>query len=263
MKAGQRLWTRDELVLAVNLYCKLTFGKMHQGNPDIIRLAAIIGRTPGSVSRKLTNFASLDPSLHARQIKGSTNRGTLDAQIWDEFYDRWEDVAFESEALLAKYTGVTVEAIALSPAEQSEETFVLVEGKERERLVKIRVNQSFFRKTVLAAYNNTCCITGLRQPQLLVAGHILRWSDSAENRMNPRNGLALTPLFDRAFELGYVTITPDYLVKVASEFRKKRPDPAAVEYQLLSYDQQKIRLPGKFLPDPVFLQQHNDTRFRG
>ena len=78
---------------------KLPFGKMHSRNPKIIKLAKLIGRTPGSVAFKLVNFASLDPSLSARGIKGARNSSKLDRVIWDEFYNNWEQLAFESEKL--------------------------------------------------------------------------------------------------------------------------------------------------------------------
>lgn len=74
MKQGQRLWTREELILAINLYCKIPFGKLHRNNPDIIKLAKLIDRTPNTVSYKLVNFASFDPSLEARGIKGAVIR---------------------------------------------------------------------------------------------------------------------------------------------------------------------------------------------
>lgn len=81
MKEGQSLWTREELILAFNLYCKLPFGKMHKGNPEIIHLASLIGRTNSSVALKLGNLASLDPSLQARGIKGAQNTSKLDKEI--------------------------------------------------------------------------------------------------------------------------------------------------------------------------------------
>lgn len=65
MKKGQKLWTREELILAINLYCKLPFGRLHRSNPEVIHLANLIGRTPNSVAYKLVNFASLDPSFSA------------------------------------------------------------------------------------------------------------------------------------------------------------------------------------------------------
>ena len=82
MKQGQRLWTRNELLLAINLYCKLTFGQLHKGNPAIIELAGLVGRTPSSVTLKLVNFASLDPSLDRA---GMSNASHLDRQVWQEF----------------------------------------------------------------------------------------------------------------------------------------------------------------------------------
>lgn len=68
--ATRNLWTREELILAFNLYLKIPFGKMHSTNKDIIHLANLIGRTSNSVTIRLVNFASVDPALQARGIKG-------------------------------------------------------------------------------------------------------------------------------------------------------------------------------------------------
>ena len=87
MKAGQKLWTREELILAINLYCKLPFGKLDARNIEVKNLASLIGRTDNSVALKLVNFASLDPSLKARGIKGASNASKLDAIIWNEFFN--------------------------------------------------------------------------------------------------------------------------------------------------------------------------------
>ena len=61
-------WSREELIIAFNLYCKTPFGKIDERNPEIIFLAKVIGRTPGAVSWKLANFARLDPILKERNI---------------------------------------------------------------------------------------------------------------------------------------------------------------------------------------------------
>jgi len=39
-------WTREELILAFNLYMKIPFGKYHRGKPDVIQLAKLIDRSP-------------------------------------------------------------------------------------------------------------------------------------------------------------------------------------------------------------------------
>lgn len=162
MKQGQKLWTRDELILAINLYCKLPFGKLHRNNPKLIHLANLIGRTENSVAFKLVNFASLDPSLQARGIKGASNTSNLDKEIWNEFYNHWNVLPYESEKLLAQFEHTTVEELNHIP-----EIELPKEGKVREQIVKVRVNQTFFRNAVLASYNNTCCITGIHFSYIL------------------------------------------------------------------------------------------------
>jgi len=255
MKEGQKLWTREELILAVNLYCKLPFGKLHKGNAEIIKLANLTGRTPSSVGLKLGNFASFDPSLQARGIKGARNASKLDSEIWNEFYNNWDQLPFESEKLLAKYKNTTVE-------ELSEIDFndLPKEGKVRMQFVKVRVNQNFFRSMILASYDNRCCITGISNRELLVAGHIKPWGLDEKNRMNPQNGLSLNALHDRAYETGLITILPDFKIKVSSLFKKEKND--SVRDYFLKYDNEPIFLPKRFLPDKEFLEYHNDVRFR-
>ncbi|MDX5419147.1 MAG: HNH endonuclease [Hymenobacteraceae bacterium] len=256
MSKGQNLWTRDELILAINLYCKLPFGKIHKNNPEIIHLANLIGRTPSSLSYKLVNFASLDPSLQERGIKGAQNVSKLDKQIWTEFYYNWDNISFESEKLKARFERTTVEAI-----NNIDEAELPKEGKVREQLVKVRVNQNFFRRTILAAYNSTCCITGLQSPSLLIAGHIVPWGLDENNRLNPRNGIAINALHDKAFEAGLITITPNYKIKVSSTLKNQKKQEGAMQEYFLKYDNQEIILPSKFLPDGEFLEYHNKQRF--
>ena len=51
---------------------------------------------------------------------------------------------------------------------------------------------------------------------MLVAGHIVPWAADAQNRLNPRNGIAINALHDKAFENGLLTITPDYTIRVVT-----------------------------------------------
>lgn len=249
-------WSREELIIAFNLYCKIPFGKIHIHNPDIISLAKILGRTPSAVSWKLANFASLDPSLQKRNIAGASHGSKLDAEIWNEFNDDWDKLAFESEKLLAQKTGKPVEDIS-----DADLLDVPAIGKEREAVVKVRVNQSFFRKAVLAAYNFQCCITGLEIPELLNASHIIPWSKDEANRVNPRNGLCLNAIHDRAFDRGLLTITPDFTVKVSKSVIQRNAS-EAVQGFLLRYDGMEINKPTRFLPDLKFLKYHNRNIFR-
>src|SRR5690606_14665521 len=120
MKEGQKLWTREELVLAMNLYCKLPFGKLHASNPGVMELAVLLGRTANAVAYKLVNLASLDPSLHARGIKGAVNVSRLDREVWNEFYENWDKLPYESEVLKAKWEGRPIDQLAENEGEISE-----------------------------------------------------------------------------------------------------------------------------------------------
>lgn len=245
-------WTRSELIIAFNLYCKTPFGKIHVRNPDIVSLANLLGRTPAAVSWKLANFARLDPTLRARKISGASHGSKEEIEIWNEFSNDWEKLGFESEKLVANLKGEEI-----VDSNESEPT---KEGKERDVMVRVRVNQSFFRATILAAYNNQCCITGLSVPELLNASHIIPWSVDLANRVNPRNGLCLSAIHDRAFDRGLLTITTDYQVQISTKL-KSIPINDSLKIFLLNFDGAKISLPDRFVPDINFLDYHNKNIF--
>jgi putative restriction endonuclease len=252
--AKGRLWSRDELIVAMNLYCKLPFGQLHERNPVIIRLAEQFGRTPGSVAMKLCNFASLDPVHQARGVKGLSGASQADREVWTEFHRDWDKLAFESEKGLAALNGLPVEKLAAI-----DESDLPEEGKERVRVVKQRVNQQFFRSAVLAAYGRRCCVTGLDLPELLVASHVIPWAISKEHRVNPRNGLCLNALHDRAFDRGLVTLTAELRLVVSP--RVLRATPSAAKDWLLGFNKAPIRLPERFAPDPDCLAWHRERVF--
>src|SRR5271156_749573 len=93
-------WTREQRLIALNLYCKLPFGKLHKGNPIIKEVAMKMGRTPSSLALKLCNFASLDPVLHARGISGMKGAAREDKSLWDEFKANISVLGPKSEELL-------------------------------------------------------------------------------------------------------------------------------------------------------------------
>ncbi len=73
-----KAWTRDELIIAINLYCKLPFGKIDMRTPEVIGLSRLLNRTPGSVSYKLANFANIDPTLSRT---GASHVSKLDKSV--------------------------------------------------------------------------------------------------------------------------------------------------------------------------------------
>jgi putative restriction endonuclease len=254
MKNRRQNWTRDELIIAFNYYCKTPFGRFHNRNPEIISLARLLGRTPSALAWKLSNFARLDPSLQHRGVSGATHGAKADIHIWEEFRHDWEALAYESEQLMAQLRGMSVEK-----ASGIQETDLPREGKEREAIVRVRVNQRFFRNTILSAYDNACCITGLAVPELLVASHISRWADDVANRMNPSNGLCLNALHDQAFEKHLLTIDGDNKVCFANRLLKSQKSDDSLRW-LVQFEGVVLRQPNKFIPDPALLAKHRQGR---
>lgn len=248
-------WSEEETILVFYYYCQIPFGKIYHSNPEIIRIANLIGRTPGSISFKMGNLGHFDPSLRSRNVLGLSNASKLDEQIVNQFLDNWEDLSFLARQIEKKYLQEKEEKII-------EESFDFPNGSEKIVEVKTRVSQQFFRKAVLSSYSQQCCITCMAVPSLLDASHIKPWakSDPKTERANPSNGLCLNALHHKAFDVGLITVLPDYTIKISSELKKQNL--GSLLELLLEYDGQKIILPNKFLPKKEFLEYHNDIIFQ-
>src|SRR5476651_2476554 len=256
MKEGQTLWTKEQLLLAINLYSKIPFGSMHSRNKEVIDLSTVIDRSPSAIARKLGNFASFDHKLQARGVKGLENASKLDRAVWQEYMKNWDELFIEGETILAAKKNTTIAQLNYIDLDNLPEA----EGEEKEWLVRVRVNQSLFRKIVLTNFDNHCCITGLNFPELLVASHILPWSQDKHNRLNPKNGLALNTLHDKAFDCGLITITEDLKVKISPLFQK-HAHLESIQQNFLNYDGKDLLDAKKFSPDIEFLKIHNE-RFK-
>ncbi len=256
--AERKLWTRDELIVALNLYLKLPFGKLHSGTLEIIHLAHLIGRTSGSVAMRLNNFASVDPYHQQRGISGLPGGKKQVEPIWSEFINNKDELLFESERILAEKEHVQLEDKFSDVLKGIEH----LKGEYKLREVKTRVNQNVFRQIVIANYSEKCAITGIDIPDLLVASHILPWSKNAEERLNPENGICLSLLYDKAFDKGYIGINEKFEVVLSSVLKKKQKEAYHEKYFAFLSDS-KIILPKKYYPNKIFLQFHMDEIFKG
>jgi len=265
-------WTRDDLIIAMNLYCKLPFGKLHQKTPIIIEIAEKIGRTPGSLAMKLVNFASLDPVQQARGIKGLSGASKADRLIWEEFNANWEKLGIESEERFQELVSSDFFPINQVPLKQKPNTFKqdsitdptnrILEVTEILVTTKIRNGQKFFRQMVLSSYGNRCCITGNPIPTLLIASHIVPWHKQSEHRLNPQNGLCLARTHDVAFDQGLITFDENYKLVLSSYLQEFLPE-ETLEQNFVAYAGNKLRLPEKFQPEPEFLRFHREEVFLG
>lgn len=256
-------WTREELLVTLNLYHKLTFGQMHARHPAIMALAKKLGRGANSLAMKLSNLASLDPALQMRGIRGLSGASALDRSIWTEFHANLEEAVPESEEAFRKlFDADDSSAVEVTPRDG----VLLRKGPptgptESQSTVKVRRGQEYFRQAVLNNFSGRCGVTGLAVRELLIASHILPWGKHEAERLNVRNGLCLSRLHDAAFDIGLITFDKNLRLrlsprlKLAVEQRAVAESFAAYEGLALQMDKDAI------LPDEAFLAVHRTTIF--
>ena len=95
----------------------------------------------------------------------------------------------------------------------------LLSPTEKHDFLARRIGQARFRKMVLARCGDRCVVTGA--VTFLTAGHLKPWSESTdEERMDPHNGLAFFPVYDKAFDAGYITFDDFGKIVISSLLRR-------------------------------------------
>lgn len=102
-------------------------------------------------------------------------------------------------------------------------------------------------------------MSGLSEPRLLIASHIVPWSKDKANRLNPSNGLCLSALHDKAFDKGMLTLDDDFRVVLAP--RIARSDEPFIRDVFQPLAGKQIALPERFVPDRSFLATHRELVF--
>ena len=254
----RRLWTREEHILVLSLYFQLPFGKLHTSTREVIELARLINRTAGSVALRLVNYAACDPYILATGRHGMAAGAQQCMPYWNEFSSQKEILFYEAEKIKAQLQGAKLEETL--PFGQRDDLSG-VTGNTREQLVKTRVNQNIFRRIILSNYQGKCAISGIDIPDLLVASHIIPWSDNIKERLNPSNGICLSALYDRAFDKGLIAIDPnDYTVMLSRELLEHSHEDYFNDY-FVGIQRKEIERPIEYNPNPEFLQYHIDNIF--
>ena len=257
MPERRRKWTREELILALSVYFQLPFGRLNRSTPEVVELARLIGRSENSAALRLVNFAACDPYIINSGRTGMPAGIPVCMPIWEEFAGDKERLFSEAQIIKAKLLNQTIE----KTLELTDKDF---EGKEREAVIKQRVNQNVFRSMVLSNYEERCAISGINITELLVASHIVPWSEStSQQKLNPENGICLSALYDKAFDRGLITISPDdFTVNLSS---------ALLEYESQDYFEKffscirgkELDMPIEHKPNKDFLAYHRDNIFKG
>jgi hypothetical protein len=131
---------------------------------------AEVSNTPGQAAYAFSNLSGLYDKLHRAYKLGVS---LLDAPL-EVFRKRTADLARTTEA---------------------------------ERLTIVRIGQNIFRDALMDYWNGCCPLTGIREPELLRASHIVPWAEceSDELRLDVHNGLLLSALWDCAFDAGLIS----------------------------------------------------------
>lgn len=251
---ARRLWTHDELVLALALYFQLPFGRLNHGTPEVKELGRILGRGENSAALRLVNFAACDPYILATGRHGMSSGANVCMPVWQEYANDKERLFKEAAEIKARLLQESIEqSLGIKESE--------LVGKTKEVIIRQRVNQNIFRTMILNNYNDQCAITGISDSRLLIASHIIPWAEREDTRLNPENGVCLSALYDKAFDKGLITIRPDdYTIMISPSLRDTLSQVSYSEH-FGKYENHKIILPEEHVPNKEFLQYHAENIF--
>jgi hypothetical protein len=251
-------WTRDQLLIVLNLYHKLRFGQFDQRQPVIVDLAQRIGRTPSAVAMKLSNLASLDPALKLRGIAGLEGASNLDRAMWEEYHaNPAELVPIGQERFDALFVADAHETVEVIPGKGIRTRRRPPAGEtETTALTKQRRGQDYFRDIVLNNYDNRCGITGLPVRELLIASHILPWRDHEAERLNVSNGICLNRLHDAAFDQGLIGFDNELRMILSSRLKSFLPQESVASH-FEAYEGNILHFPNDAIPPEItFIEKH-------
>ncbi len=252
------VWTENETTLALYLYYQIEAGEVKNRSKAIKDLAAFLNRTHGSVEMKIGNLQYCDN----KNTKGLKNGGKKDEIVFNKYLYHPDLLEKKSRALLNLDPNSSYLISYLFDDDTNINDLDLnsdFTGTDKEAVVKQRKEQSTFRKRILANYDHHCCLSGISTTQLLLASHIVPWSKDESKRLDPRNGLLLNAILDRAFDKGIVSVRAEDFTLLVSD---KLKDQKTIDY-LSQFKGEKISLPknSQIWPDKLNLQYHNDVIF--
>ena len=258
-------------MMAFALYIILKPSECDDKGLDVQRLASFLHRTPSSVTLKIWNIAAYDANRKARGRVGMKHGSKLDSQVW-QWYAEDPDAFMEQCLDLLRQALLQADANNFNPAPLAPDRYSPFEtatalliaehapaGEERPVTTLQRVNQSYFRNSLLRNYHDTCCITGLQIPELLIASHIKPWKASTPTEKTAAsNGLLLNAFHDRAFDQGLISIDDDYRIMVNHD---KVQHSDINDKWLYDFEGLEIALPTISKPSHEFIEYHHKHIF--
>ena len=247
---ANRLWTKEEFILTLDLYFRMPFGQIDKRNPDIIKMAELINRTPSSVAMRLCNYANCDPELKARGVKGLAGGYSQCIPYWNQYANKRGDLA--TAAMKCR------KRLIESAFPENDEAYNHM--SEWDSLVNELYDYKF-QSVVKKNYHDRCAVSGLMASQFLVACHIVPSMDTEESTIDASNGILMTLIYARAFTEGLIGFDANYKIHLSSELKSHQFDKGY--YSLFKkYDGAELGIKDVIIkPNPEYLEWHMDTIF--
>lgn len=247
-KVACRVWVKDS---APEAYARLA-------GAERFVLARYLGEPPPS------NFEQVTGILHRVELESRGQPGAAALRELFEDFIRYVLDALEREVGEGLPTATrTIGTDGTGRSEswlEDEESLAAIQqlpldATEQKALVKVRIQQSGFRKRLLERWGDSCSVSGLKVPGILVASHIRPWSlcESAQERWSVDNGLLLHPGLDKAFDRGLIGFDDDGNI-VLSKTAQRHDVQAALGIQAKSRIRDFRRHPGLV----HFLRMHRE-----
>ena len=153
-------------------------------------------------------------------------------------------VGWDAQALKARIVfGVPDEDIVRPPETAAERRYAL-------REVKQRLHQASFREAVITAYDGRCALSGLPEPMLLDAAHIVPDRDERWGQPVVPNGIPLSKIHHAAFDAYLIGIDPDYRIHVADRLLSRNDGPMLEALKVLHHGRLHLPTRPQDYPDP-------------
>ena len=241
-------WSREDTIIAYALYCIIPLSEMRLDNMLIQQVAAKIPHSASSLIMCMQNYRHIDTNV---KTTGLSHVGKTSKAVFEEFRNDWGQLSVLAEEL----TGLSL--FDATPKQGAHPLSALTNRSKTNR------ERQFFRASVLSNFEDACCLSGCKIPSLLIASHIKPYHTCRTEleRVSPENDLCLNCFYDKAFDSGLITITPNLIVHVSPQV-KMYHDTFTREW-LTKIDGNKIVSPSKFSLAKNFLEYHNDVIFKG
>jgi len=128
---------------------------------------------------------------------------------------------------------------------------------ERQAVSTQRVGQAAIRKYALERYAYQCGLCDIKEPEMLVASHIIPWAEDKSNRGNPRNVICLCVAHDKLFEKGLLTLDDNLKIIFSEKFYECCANSVMLK-ALAENTYKRLRAPISGDPDQKLLKKHRE-----